>query len=353
MASKLDKVLAPLKKKYGPGFSSEIPRVCPSIPTGCIGLDRALGVGGWPVGYINEVFGPPGGGKTTLCLAAAGLVTKDGGEVLFLDIEHKLQILWAEACIENQGGDVSLFTPLRQESGMAAMETLEAAIGVVKLIIVDSVAMLVTPAELESDLKDHHMAMQAKLMTKTLKRITHKLADSDTTLIFINQLRAKMGGYGGATEHTAAGRALKYEAVIKARVSKIETLQARDPLTGKQRKSGIKTRVKMWKNAVAPPWQEAEMQIQWFDPVGLDSVYDMFTAGVDLGVVDKRGSYYYYRRDEENGIKGIQGEQKVLTFLRQNTELFARLEADVRERLANPVQEQVDRKTGEIMEAKR
>ncbi|MFY9191021.1 MAG: recombinase RecA [Lawsonella sp.] len=333
----LEHALAQIDKQYGKGsvmrLGEEQHRKVPAIPTGSIALDVALGVGGLPRGRIVEVYGPESSGKTTVALHAVASAQKEGGIAAFIDAEHALDPEYARKL----GVDTDALLVSQPDTGEQALEIADMLIrsGAIDIIVIDSVAALVPRAEIEGEMGDSHVGLQARLMSQALRKITGGLNASGTTAIFINQLREKIGVMFGSPETTTGGRALKFYSSVRLDVRRIETLKnGTEPV-------GNRTRVKVVKNKVAPPFKQAEFDLIYGEGISREgSVIDM---GVEHGFVKKSGSWYTYDGDQLG-----QGKEKVRNYLKENPEICDEIEEKILRKLGigdyaeNPDEEQVD-----------
>ncbi|WP_295633887.1 recombinase RecA [uncultured Mitsuokella sp.] len=288
------------------------------IPTGILPLDIALGVGGIPRGRIIEVFGPESSGKTTVTLHMIAEAQKQGGIAAFIDAEHALDPVYAAKL----GVDVDSLLISQPDTGEQALDIVDALVrsGAIDIIVVDSVAALVPKAEIEGDMGDSHVGLQARLMSQAMRKLTGIIAKSRTVAIFINQIREKVGVMFGNPETTTGGRALKFYSSVRLDVRKIDTLkQGQDVI-------GNRTRIKVVKNKVAPPFRTAEFDIMYGEGVSrLSSIIDM---GVDLDIVDKSGAWFSY-----NGSRLGQGKENAKQSLRDQPQLAEEIEQKIREKL--------------------
>jgi len=289
------------------------------IPSGSILLDAALGIGGYPQGRILEIYGPESSGKTTLALHAIAEAQKKGGIAAFIDAEHALDPVYAK----NLGVNADELWVSQPDSGEQALEITESLIrsGGVDIIVVDSVAALTPQAEIEGDMGDSHMGLQARLMSQALRKLTGIISKSKTSLIFINQIRMKIGVMFGNPETTTGGNALKFYATMRLEVRKIETLAK-----GGEDATGNRVRVKVVKNKMAPPFRKAEMEIEFGK--GISAEGSLIDAAVDADFIQKSGSWYAYG-DEKIG----QGRDNVKKFLIDNPEVFKEIESKLRDKL--------------------
>jgi recombination protein RecA len=320
----LEAALQQIEKNFGKGsimkLGASAAQGIEVIPTGCLPLDIALGVGGVPRGRIIEIYGPESSGKTTVALHIAAEAQKMGGTAAFIDAEHALDPVYAH----NLGVNLDDLLVSQPDTGEQALEIAEALVrsGAVDLVVVDSVAALVPRAELEGDMGDAHVGLQARLMSQALRKLTGAVNKSRAAIVFINQLREKVGVMYGNPEVTPGGRALKYYATVRIDVRRVETLkQGGDSV-------GNRTKAKIVKNKVAPPFKVAEFDIVFGE--GISRVGSLLDLGVNLGVVDKSGSWFSY-----NGEKIGQGRENAKNYIKNNPEMFAEIEAKVRELSVN------------------
>ena len=288
------------------------------IPTGAISLDAALGVGGVPRGRVIELFGPEAAGKTMLALSIIAEAQKMGGVAAFVDAEHALDVSFARKL----GVDIDNLLVSQPDSGEEALEITDTLVrsGAIDILVVDSVAALVPKAELEGDMGDSHMGLQARLMSQALRKLTGSVQKAGTTVIFINQLRMKIGVMFGSPETTTGGRALNFYSSVRLDIRGIGAIKDSDEVIGRR------TRVKVVKNKVAPPFREAEFDIMFRgDDVGISREGDLLDLGVNRGFVEKSGTWFSYGGDRLG-----QGRENARIFLRENDELCTRLETEVR-----------------------
>lgn len=285
------------------------------IPTGSISLDIALGIGGLPRGRIVEIYGPESSGKTTLALHAIANAQKAGGIAAFIDAEHAFDSEYAKKL----GVDIDALLVSQPDTGEQALEIMDMLIrsGALDIVVVDSVAALVPRAEIEGEMGDSHMGLQARLMSQALRKITGALHQSKTTAIFINQLREKIGVFFGSPETTTGGKALKFYASIRLDIRRIETLK------DGQEAVGNRTRVKVVKNKMAPPFKQAEFDILY--GVGISREGSLLDLGVEIGIVKKSGSWYTYEGDQLG-----QGKENSRNFLLDNPDLANDIESKIR-----------------------
>ncbi|MBK8170631.1 MAG: recombinase RecA [Sandaracinaceae bacterium] len=280
-----------IEKQFGKGsimtLGDRVAEVVPVISSGSMSLDSALGCGGYPRGRVVEVYGPESSGKTTLTLHAIAECQREGGLAAFIDAEHALDVTYAQRL----GVDVSKLLVSQPDTGEQALEIAETLVrsGAVDLIVIDSVAALVPKAEIDGEMGDSHMGLQARLMSQALRKLTGITHRTGTTIMFINQLRMKIGVMFGSPETTTGGNALKFYASVRLDVRRIGQLKNGEELTGNR------TRVKVVKNKLAPPFQTAEFDIRY--GTGIDSAGDLLDIAVARGVVEKSGSYYSFRTE--------------------------------------------------------
>ena len=316
----LDAALANIEKQFGKGTvmklgDSSANMNIEAIPTGSLSLDVALGIGGVPKGRIIEIYGPESSGKTTVALHVVSEVQKRGGIAGFIDAEHALDPVYAS----NIGVDINNLYISQPDNGEQALEITETMVrsGAVDVIIVDSVAALVPKAEIDGDMGDSHVGLQARLMSQALRKLTAVISKSDCVVIFINQLREKIGVMFGNPETTTGGRALKFYASVRLDVRKIETLKQNGEVIGNR------TRVKIVKNKVAPPFKEAEFDIMFGK--GISKIGDILDLAVSKGIVDKAGAWFSY-----NGEKIGQGRENAKNYLQENSAIALEIENKVR-----------------------
>lgn len=311
--------LEAIKKAHGEGaafeFSSHPLPDVEAVSTGSLGLDVALGVGGYPRGRIIEIYGPEASGKTTLTLHAIAAVQKAGGTAAFVDAEHALDPKYARALGVNMD-DVVLSQPESGEQALDIVETLVSS-GGFDIVIVDSVAALVPQAEINGDMGDSHVGLQARLMSQALRKLTAIVAKSNTILVFINQIRMKIGVMYGSPETTTGGNALKFYASLRLEVKRVGTIKTGDEAVGNR------TRVKVVKNKVAPPFREVEFDILFGK--GISYMADLVELGVTYGLIDKAGAWYSYQ-----GERIGQGAQNVVNYLNEHRDLATTLDRAIR-----------------------
>ena len=288
------------------------------IPTGSIALDVALGIGGLPRGRVVEIYGPESSGKTTLALHAVANAQKAGGIAAFIDAEHALDPEYAKKL----GVDTDALLVSQPDTGEQALEIMDMLIrsGAIDVVVIDSVAALVPKAEIEGEMGDSHVGLQARLMSQALRKITGALSQSGTTAIFINQLREKIGVFFGSPETTTGGKALKFYASVRLDIRRIETLKEGTEAVGNR------TRVKVVKNKMAPPFKQAEFDILY--GVGISREGSLIDMGVEHGFVRKSGAWYTYEGDQLG-----QGKENARTFLKDNPDLANELDKKIKEKL--------------------
>jgi recombination protein RecA len=318
----LDTALAQIDRQFGKGsvmrLGDEVRAPMEVIPTGSIALDVALGVGGLPRGRVIEIYGPESSGKTTVALHAIANAQKAGGIAAFIDAEHALDPDYAKKL----GVDTDALLVSQPDTGEQALEITDMLIrsGALDIIVVDSVAALVPRAEIEGEMGDSHVGLQARLMSQALRKLTGAISQSKTTAIFINQLREKIGVMFGSPETTSGGKALKFYASIRLDVRRIETLK------DGQEAVGNRVRVKVVKNKVSPPFRQAEMDLLFGS--GISREGGLIDMGVEQGFVRKAGAWYTYEGDQLG-----QGKENARAFLRDNPDLSDELEKRIKEKL--------------------
>jgi len=321
-AKALENALAQIERAHGKGsvmrLGDEVRSPIEVIPTGSIALDVALGIGGLPRGRIVEIYGPESSGKTTLALHAVANAQRAGGIAAFIDAEHALDPEYASKL----GVDSDALLVSQPDTGEQALEIADTLIrsGAIDIIVIDSVAALVPRAEIEGEMGDSHVGLQARLMSQALRKITGALSNSGTTAIFINQLREKIGVFFGSPETTTGGKALKFYASIRIDIRRIAAIKDGETVTGNR------TKVKVVKNKVASPFREAEFDIIYGE--GISREGDLLDLGVAHNVVEKSGSWYSYK-----GERIGQGKDNARIFLQQHPEIAADLEGQVRAKL--------------------
>ncbi len=316
----LEKALGDIVKRYGDGAIMRLGdaehMVVETIPTGALSLDLALGVGGIPRGRITEIYGPESSGKTTLCLHIISEAQRMGGTCAFVDMEHALDPAYAEKL----GVDVQSLYVSQPDTGEQALEIAETLVrsGAVEVVVVDSVAALVPRSEIEGDMGDATMGVQARLMSQALRKLSGVIKQTNTTVIFTNQLRQKIGVMFGNPETTTGGQALKFYASIRLDVRRIQSIKVGAEVIGNR------TRVRVVKNKVAPPFKEAEFDIMYNE--GISKYGDLLDLATNTEVVTKRGAFFSY-----GDIRLGQGRENAKDYLRQNPDLGAEIEQTVRQ----------------------
>ena len=316
----LDAAISQIEKQYGKGSIMKLgdPSTSMSVetvPTGSLSLDIALGLGGLPKGRVVEVYGPESSGKTTVALHAVAEVQKNGGIAGFIDAEHALDPAYAK----NIGVDIDNLYISQPDSGEQALEITETMVrsGAVDIVVVDSVAALVPKAEIDGDMGDAHVGLQARLMSQALRKLTSVISKSNCIVIFINQLREKVGIMFGNPETTTGGRALKFYSSVRLDVRRIESLKQAGEIVGNR------TRIKVVKNKVAPPFKEAEFDIMFGQ--GISREGDILDLAAEIGVINKSGAWYAY-----NGEKIGQGRENAKQFLKEKPDICKVIEQQVR-----------------------
>ena len=316
----LDAAISKLEKDFGKGTVMKLGDAganvaVETVPTGSLSLDIALGLGGVPKGRVIEVYGPESSGKTTVTLHMIAEVQKRGGIAGFIDAEHALDPVYAK----NIGVDIDELYISQPDSGDQALEIAETMVrsGAMDIIVIDSVAALVPRQEIDGDMGDSHVGLQARLMSQALRKLTPVISKSNCVVVFINQLREKVGIMFGNPETTTGGRALKFYASVRMDVRKIETLKQNGEMVGNR------TRIKIVKNKIAPPFKEAEFDIMFGK--GISKEGDILDLAANLDIVNKSGAWYAY-----NGDKIGQGRENAKLYLAENPEVMAEIEAKVR-----------------------
>lgn len=336
----LDAALSQIEKQYGKGSVMKLGDTghmqVETVPTGSLSLDIALGAGGVPKGRIVEIYGPESSGKTTVALHMVAEVQKRGGIAGFIDAEHALDPVYAK----NIGVDIDNLYISQPDNGEQALEITETMVrsGAVDIVIVDSVAALVPKAEIDGDMGDSHVGLQARLMSQALRKLTSIVSKTNCIVIFINQLREKIGVMFGNPETTTGGRALKFYASVRLDVRRTEALKQGGEVIGNH------TRVKVVKNKIAPPFKEAEFDIMFGQ--GISTVGDILDLAANCGVIIKSGAWYAY-----NDAKIGQGRENAKQYLRDNPQICEEVEMKVREHYGLPVSEEALKAAGTAAES--
>ncbi|WP_317259082.1 recombinase RecA [Paenibacillus sp. J5C2022] len=316
----LDNALRQIEKQFGKGSIMKLGESghmqVETVPSGSLALDIALGIGGFPRGRVIEVYGPESSGKTTVALHAIAEVQRAGGQAAFIDAEHALDPLYASKL----GVNIDELLLSQPDTGEQALEIAEALVrsGAVDIVVVDSVAALVPKAEIEGDMGDSHVGLQARLMSQALRKLSGAIAKSKTIAIFINQLREKVGVMFGNPETTPGGRALKFYASVRLDVRRIETLKQGNDMVGNR------TRIKVVKNKVAPPFKQAEIDIMYGE--GISKEGSIIDIGVEMDLVQKSGAWFSYE-----GERLGQGRENAKQYLKDHPEVTSQIETKIRE----------------------
>ena len=335
----LEVAMSQIEKQFGKGSIMKLGEFTAmnieAIPTGALSLDIALGIGGVPRGRIIEIYGPESSGKTTLALHIISEAQKMNGEVAFIDAEHALDPVYAK----NLGVDIDSLIVSQPDTGEQALEIAEALIrsGALDVIVVDSVAALVPKAEIDGDMGDSHIGLQARLMSQALRKLAGAVNKSKTVIIFINQLREKVGVMFGNPETTPGGRALKFYASVRLDIRKIETIKQDGEVVGNR------ARVKIVKNKVAPPFREAEFDIIYGK--GISKEGNILDIAVSLDIIEKSGSWFSY-----NGNRLGQGRENVKQYLKENPEVMREIETKIRENFEQAFENSLGENTKEEKE---
>jgi recombination protein RecA len=339
----LDAALGQIDRQFGKGSvmrlgDSNVSQDIQSYSTGSLGLDIALGVGGLPRGRVIEIYGPESSGKTTLTLSVIAQAQKTGGTAAFIDAEHALDPSYAEKL----GVNIDELLVSQPDTGEQALEITDMLVrsAAVDVVVIDSVAALTPKAEIEGDMGDHHVGLQARLMSQALRKLTANIKRSNTMVIFINQIRIKIGVMFGNPETTTGGNALKFYASVRMDIRRIGAIKKGDEVLGNQ------TRVKVVKNKVAPPFRQAEFDILYNE--GISKLGELIDLGVELGIVEKSGAWYSYGTDRIG-----QGRDNVREFLRENPDIADEIEAIIREKkeIGPKVTVKVEDESQEVAEA--
>ena len=333
----LETALSQIEKQFGKGSVMKLgdykAMEIEAIPTGALSLDMALGIGGLPRGRIIEIYGPESSGKTTLALHVVAEAQKEGGEAAFIDAEHALDPVYAKKL----GVDIDNLIVSQPDTGEQALEITESLVrsGALDVIVVDSVAALVPKAEIDGDMGDSHMGLQARLMSQALRKLAGAINKSKTVLIFINQLREKIGVMFGNPETTTGGRALKFYASVRLDIRKAENIKQDGEIKGSRK------RVKVVKNKVAPPFREAEFDIVYGE--GISRAGNILDMAVNMDIIEKSGSWFSY-----NGERIGQGRENVKKYLKENPEILDEVESKVRSNAEKAFEESLGEEIPEI-----
>ena len=318
----IDAALSQIEKQFGKGAVMKLGQreaaiKVPTIPTGSIAFDQSLGIGGFPRGRVVEVFGPEASGKTTLAIHVIAEAQKIGGQAAFIDAEHALDPNYAAQV----GVDVDNLLISQPDYGEQGLEIADVLVrsGAVDVVVVDSVAALVPKAELEGEMGDAHMGLQARLMSQALRKLTAIVGRSKTCFIFVNQIREKIGFFLGSPETTTGGRALKFYSSLRVDIRRLATLKEGDKVVGNR------VKVKIVKNKMAPPFREAQFDIIYGE--GISREGDLIDCGVDYGLIEKMGTWYSYK-----GERLEQGRDNVKKLIKENKELAAELNREIRKK---------------------
>ncbi|MCR4945111.1 MAG: recombinase RecA [Clostridium sp.] len=331
----IESAMGQIEKQFGKGSVMKLGEdshlVVDAIPTGCLDLDIALGIGGVPRGRIIEIYGPESSGKTTVALHIAAEAQKTGGAVAFIDAEHALDPSYARKI----GVDTENLIVSQPDTGEQALEIAEALVrsGAIDVLIVDSVAALVPRAEIEGEMGDSHVGLQARLMSQALRKLTGTIKKTNCVAIFINQLREKVGVMFGNPETTTGGRALKFYASVRLDVRRIDSIKSSDAIIGNR------TRVKVMKNKVAPPFKQAEFDIMYNE--GISRTGNIVDVGVKEGIVQKSGAWFSY-----GDIRLGQGRENAKIYLKENPEVALDIENQIREKHDLPLIDNLEQISG-------
>ena len=335
----LEVALSQIEKQFGKGSVMKLGEYkamnVEAIPTGALGLDIALGIGGVPRGRIIEIFGPESSGKTTLALHVIAEAQKMNGEAAFIDAEHALDPVYAK----HLGVDIDNLIVSQPDTGEQALEIAEALVrsGAMDIIVIDSVAALVPKAEIDGDMGDSHVGLQARLMSQALRKLAGAINKSKCVIVFINQLREKVGVMFGNPETTAGGRALKYYASVRLDIRRVESIKQDGEVVGNR------TRVKVVKNKVAPPFREAEFDIVYGK--GISKEGNILDMAVNLDIIEKSGSWFSY-----NGERIGQGRENVKKYLEENPEVSKEIEEKIRANFDEAFEKSLGEETEELDE---
>ena len=323
-SKQLEAALGQIERQFGSGtvmrMGEKRLEKIPAISTGSLGLDLALGIGGLPRGRVVEIYGPESSGKTTLALEVIAQCQKLGGTAAFIDAEHALDPIYAEKL----GVDIEELLISQPDTGEQALEVTDIMVhsGGIEVLVIDSVAALVPKAEIEGEMGDSHIGLQARLMSQALRKLTGNVKKSNTLVIFINQIRYKIGVMFGSPETTSGGNALKFYASVRLDIRRIGTVKEGDEVVGNE------TRVKVVKNKVSPPFKQAEFQIIYNK--GINRLGELIDRGSDLGIIEKSGAWYSLE-----GEKIGQGKANAVEFLEENSKIAKKIEKQILETLDN------------------
>ena len=326
----LSAALAQIERQFGKGSMMRLGDreqvAIPSIPTGSLGLDVALGIGGLPRGRVVEVYGPESSGKTTLTLQVIAEAQRIGGTCAFIDAEHALDPIYAQAL----GVDTDNLLVSQPDTGEQALEICDMVVrsGAVDVVVIDSVAALTPKAEIEGEMGDTHVGLQARLMSQALRKMTGNIKQSNTLVIFINQIRMKIGVMFGSPETTTGGNALKFYSSVRLDIRRVGSVKEGDEVVGNE------TRVKVVKNKVAPPFRQTEFQILYGD--GINHLGEVLELGVQQGIVEKSGAWYAYGSDRIG-----QGRKNACEYLAANPEVAEEIERQIRDQLLPSAENEV------------
>ena len=337
----LSSALSQIERQFGKGAimrmgDSSAVRDIEVVSTGSLGLDLALGVGGLPRGRVMEIYGPESSGKTTVTLEVIACAQRGGGTAAFIDAEHALDPQYAEKI----GVDVDELLVSQPDTGEQALEIADMIVrsGAVDVVVIDSVAALTPKAELEGEMGDMHVGLQARLMSQALRKLTANIKRSNTLVIFINQIRMKIGVMFGSPETTTGGNALKFYSSVRLDIRRIGAIKKRDEVVGNQ------TRIKVVKNKVAPPFKQVEFDILYGE--GISREGELIDLGVKHGIIDKSGAWYSY-----NGDRIGQGRDNVREFLKEHADIARAIDTALRDMLLPPERSSVPGDAGEAIEA--
>ncbi len=334
----LDAALAQIERQFGKGtvmkMGDDVRVAMPAISTGSLGLDVALGIGGLPKGRICEIYGPESSGKTTLTLQVIAECQKAGGTAAFIDAEHALDPIYAEKL----GVNIDDLIVSQPDTGEQALEVTDMLVrsGAVDVLVIDSVAALTPKAEIEGDMGDSHMGLQARLLSQAMRKITGNIKQANCLVIFINQIRMKIGVMFGSPETTTGGNALKFYSSVRLDIRRIGAVKDGDEIIGNE------TRVKVVKNKVAPPFKQAEFQILYGK--GINRLGEVIDLGVKQGLIDKSGAWYAYKSDKIG-----QGKANAAKYLEENPAVAEEIETELRSQLLGTVKAEDEQESAEVV----